>query len=224
MEIKVMQETTNQSGIQLTQLTAINLAKSLTIFCLFGFALFFGIHDQRQIIYLCLHVSYCLWWLLEQVLFPQRRRQIFTEKVGIPLIVVVLLFVGVFYTLPGYFAFTNPNPIGYVPICIALPLYFFGSLINTGADIQKMTAKNMGEGLVDDGIWRSLRYVNYLGDLMRYTSFSVIAGSVWAYILPCIIALIYLQRINQKEQAMLTKYSEFEAYQQRSSRLIPGIW
>ena len=219
-----MQETQTQSNTNLTQLTAINVAKFLTIICLLSYALFFGIHDQRQIIYLCLHISYCTWWLLEQVLFPKIRQQSFTEKASISITIAILLFVGVFYTLPGYFAFTNPHPIGYLPICIALPLYFIGSLINTGADVQKMVEKNMGKGLVDDGIWRTLRHVNYLGDLMRYTSFSVIAGSLWAYLLPCIIAMIYLQKINQKEQAMLAKYPDFEAYQQRSSRLIPWVW
>ena len=126
--------------------------------------------------------------------------------------------------LPGYFAFTNANPIADVTIAIAFPLYIFGSLINTSADVQKMVAKDMGAGLVNDGIWRSVRHVNYVGDLMRYTSFSVIAGSVWAYLLPGIIALLYFQRIGQKEQSMAAKYPEFATYQQQSNRLLPWIW
>ena len=219
-----METATDSSGFQVTQLTAINVAKIITIFCLITLALIYGVNDYRQVIYLCLHISYCLWWLLEQLLFPQRRRQIFTEKIGILTFVIVLLFVGVFYSLPGYFAFTNPSPIGYLSITIAIPLYIFGSLINTGVDVQKMVAKSMGSGLVQDGIWRSVRHVNYLGDLMRYTSFSVIAGTLWAFLLPGLIMLLYFQRINQKEQAMTAKYSDFTTYQQKSSRLLPWIW
>ncbi len=219
-----METATNSSGFQVTQLTAINVAKIVTILCLITLALIYGINDYRQVIYLCLHISYVLWWLLEQWLFPQRRQQIFTEKVGILTFIGVLLFVGVFYSLPGYFAFTNSNPISYLSVAIALPLYIFGSLINTGADVQKMVAKSMGSGLVKDGIWRSVRHVNYLGDLMRYTSFSVIAGELWAFLLPVVITLLYLQRISQKEQAMGAKYPEFAAYQQKSSRLLPWIW
>jgi protein-S-isoprenylcysteine O-methyltransferase Ste14 len=219
-----METATNSSGFQVTQLTAINVAKIVTILCLITLALIYGVNDARQVIYLCLHISYCLWWLLEQFLFPQRRQQLFTEKVGILTFIIVLLFVGVFYSLPGYFAFVNPNPISYLSIAIALPLYIFGSLINTGADVQKMVAKNMGSGLVQDGIWRSIRHINYLGDLMRYTSFSVIAGQLWAFLLPGMILLLYLQRISQKEEAMMAKYSEFTAYQDNSSRLLPWIW
>lgn len=219
-----METTQDSSSFQVTQLTAINVAKTVTILCLIAFALIYGINGERQIIYLCLHISYCLWWLVEQWLFPLRRQQIFTEKAGIPTLIAVILFVGVFYSLPGYFAFTNPNPISYGTIAIALPLYIFGSLINTGADIQKMVAKNLEGGLVKDGIWRYVRHINYLGDLMRYTSFSVVSGVVWAFILPGIIALLYLQRISDKEKAMSAKYSEFAAYQQNSTRLLPWIW
>lgn len=61
-----MENTANSTQSQITQLTAINTAKALTILVLLAFALIFGIPDFRQILYLCLHVSYCLWWLLEQ--------------------------------------------------------------------------------------------------------------------------------------------------------------
>ena len=219
-----METVTESPKFQVTQLTAINVAKIVTIFCLITLAFVYGINGERQIIYLCLHISYCLWWLLEQWLFPQRRQQLFTEKVGILTLAIVILFVGVFYCLPGYFAFTNPNPVSYLTIAITLPLYIFGSLINTGADVQKMVAKSMGGGLVKDGIWRSVRHINYLGDLMRYTSFSLIAGNWWAFLLPGIITLLYVQRINQKEQSMVNKYSDFVAYQQNSSRLLPWLW
>ncbi len=219
-----METTTKSVGFQVTQLTALNIAKIVTIFCLIGLALIYGINNYRQVIYLCLHVSYCLWWLLEQWLFPERRQQIFTEKVGISTLIVVILFVGVFYSLPGYLAFTNSNPLSYLTVAIALPLYIFGSLINTAADVQKMVAKSKGSGLVKDGIWRAVRHVNYLGDLMRYSSFSVIAGSLWAFTLPGFVLLLYLQRISQKEEAMAAKYSEFAAYQEKSDRLLPWIW
>ncbi len=219
-----MQTSTPSAGFQVTELTAINVAKVITILCLIALSLIHGIHDQRQVIYLCLHISYCSWWLLEQGLFPQRRQQIFTDRIGLSTFIAVLLFVGVFYALPGWLAFVNPEPMSYWAIAIALPLYIFGSLINSTADIQKMTAKSMGAGLVNDGIWRSVRHVNYLGDLMRYTSFSVVSGSLWAFLLPAVILLLYLQRITQKEQAMSDKYSDFAAYQQSSSRLIPWIW
>lgn len=206
-----------------TQLTAINTAKILTIACLISLAVIFGVHDLRQVIYLCLHISYCAWWLLEQWFYPARK-QLFNEPVGILGFIFSLVFVGLLYALPGYLAFTNPVPLSFTATAIALPLYIFGSLINTSADVQKMTAKQEGAKLVSDGIWRFSRNINYFGDLMRYLSFSVVAGSIWAYIVPSAIALLYLQRISQKEQTMGEKYAEYTDYQQSSRRLIPFIW
>jgi len=213
---------TNQPKV--TQLTAINTAKILTSVCLIGFAVVFGVQDLRQVIYLCLHISYCVWWLLEQWFYPSRRQQIFNEPVGFGGFVFSLLFVGVLYSLPGYLAFTNPLPLSLTAAAVALPLYIFGSLINSSADVQKLTAKQQGVGLVQDGIWRFSRNINYFGDLLRYLSFSVVAGSIWAYIVPGAIAFLYLQRISQIEQTMVQKYAEYPIYQQSSRRLIPFIW
>ena len=49
-----------------SQLTAINTAKTLTILLLLVLAAVIGVQDIRQVLYLSLHISYCLWWLLEQ--------------------------------------------------------------------------------------------------------------------------------------------------------------
>lgn len=219
-----MENTADSGRSGVTQLTAINTAKILTILLLVAFAVVFGIKDLRQVLYLCLHISYCLWWLLEQWFYPLRRQQIFSQSIGTGEFIFCLLFVGVLYTLPGYLAFTNPEPISLTVAAVALPLFIFGSLINACADVQKLTAKQYGAGLVRDGIWHFSRNINYFGDLLRYLSFSVVAGSIWAYAVPASIALIYLQRILQKEQSMVEKYQDYQEYQQSSTRLIPFIW
>ena len=77
-----MQTSTTQSS-QFTQLQAINLAKMITILLLGSFAIAFGVSGMRQVIYLCLHIGYCVWWLLEQWLYPERRRVIFNEPINI---------------------------------------------------------------------------------------------------------------------------------------------
>ena len=207
-----------------TQLTAINWAKAITIALICILILLFGINGKRQILYACMHISYCLWWLIEQKIYPDRRQQIFTEKVGAGGFIAALLIVGVFYTLPAFLAFTNPTDLSLITTAIAIPLFYFGSLINTAADIQKSTAKTAGVGLVRTGVWSGVRHVNYTGYLMRYLSFSVVAGSIWAFLVPLSILLLYIQRIQVKEASMRMKYKDFTDYKLKSFRLIPGIW
>ncbi|QEY31248.1 DUF1295 domain-containing protein [Synechococcus sp. RSCCF101] len=207
-----------------TQLTAINWAKVLTIGMVVVLMLIHGLPGQRQILYACMHISYCSWWLLEQRFYPERRRQIFTEPVGTWGFLAALLVIGVFYALPAFLAFANPADLSVAATATAIPLFYFGSLINTSADVQKMTAKANGVGLVSDGIWSQVRHVNYTGDLMRYLSFAVIAGSPWAFLVPGSIAILYIQRISTKERSMSQKYDDFETYRQQSNRLLPGFW
>lgn len=207
-----------------SQLTAINVAKVITIAIVIGLIVLVGITDQRQILYACMHISYCLWWLIEQRIYPERRTFLFQEKVGPIGLVSAILIIGVFYSLPAFLAFFNPVPLTIAATATAVPLFYFGSLINTSADVQKMTAKTMGRGLVSDGIWSRIRHVNYSGDLMRYLSFAVISGSVWAFLVPLAIAVLYLQRMSEKEKSMAEKYSDFAAYRQQTKLLIPWIW
>lgn len=217
-------DTTTRSDEGLTTMQAINIAKVTTIVGLVVPVVVLGLQTPRVVLYLSLHVSYCVWWLLEQQLFPERARQLFTERLGPGGVALAVAYVGVFYCVPGWLAMANPAPLGSLTAALGIVLYVFGSLINAGADIQKMTARQLGEGLVCDGIWRRVRHVNYLGDLMRYSSFAVIAGSLWAWLLPASVLLLYLQRIETKEQSMAGKYSEFTTYRQRSWKLVPGLW
>ena len=207
-----------------SQLTAINIAKMITIAIVIGLIALVGITDQRQILYACMHISYCAWWLLEQRIYPERRTFLFQEKVGPIGLISAILIIGVFYSLPAFLAFFNSNPLTIAATASAVPLFYFGSLINTSADVQKMTAKTMGRSLVNDGIWSQIRHVNYSGDLMRYLSFAVIAGSAWAFLVPLAIAALYLQRINEKEKLMVEKYADFATYRLQTKRLIPWIW
>lgn len=207
-----------------TQLTAINWAKIITILIIFSLILVLGVDGQRQILYACMHISYCVWWLLEQKIYPERCRQIFTEKVSNTGFAGSLLIVGIFYSLPAFLAFTNPTNLSIAATATAIPLFYFGSLINTAADVQKTTEKTSGVGLVRSGIWSGIRHINYTGDLMRYLSFSVVAGSIWAFLVPLSIFVLYIQRIKEKEASMRIKYQDFSDYKLSSFRLIPGIW
>ena len=207
-----------------TQLTAINWAKIITILVILSLILVLGVDGQRQILYACMHISYCVWWLLEQKIYPERCRQIFTEKFSNTGFAGSLLIVGIFYSLPAFLAFTNPTNLSIAATATAIPLFYFGSLINTAADVQKTTEKTSGVGLVRSGIWSGIRHVNYTGDLMRYLSFSVVAGSIWAFLVPLSIFVLYIQRIKGKEASMRIKYQDFSDYKLSSFRLIPGIW
>lgn len=219
-----MENTADSESFRVTQLTALNTAKVLTILLLVTFAWVFGVQNRRQVLYLCLQLTYCLWWLLEQRVYPQWRQQMMGKSVGVGGVVSALLLAGSLYALPGYLAFINPEPLSLMVIIVALPLFIIGSLIHSRANLNKFTAEQDKVGLVSYGRWHFSSNINYFGNLLRYLSFSIVAGSIWAYLIQGMIALLYLQGIFQKEQARLQQNQDNEEYQPSNSRLIPFVW
>ncbi len=95
----------------MTQLQAINIAKVTTIFALAIPAVVLGLQGERVVLYLALHITYCAWWLVEQWLLPARQEQIFRDPAGPGLVVATVLYVGLFFCLPGWLAMANPAPL-----------------------------------------------------------------------------------------------------------------
>ena len=196
--------------------TSVNVAKVVTILCLLALPLFYPIHT-RQAAYLALQVSYCVWYLMKQAIM---REPVFKERDSLLDAIQVVAIVGVFYALPGWLAFMNPEPVGDAILAASIALFFFGSVINTGADVQKTTTLRLRQGLITDGFWRLSRNINYFGDVLRYSAFALIAGSIWAWAVPITVLAIDLGRMRKKD-ASLARLPGYAAYRIERARAHP---
>jgi Protein of unknown function (DUF1295) len=97
---------------------------------------------------------------------------------------------------------------------------FFGSMINSGADIQKSAALRARPGLVTDGFWHLSRNINYFGDLLRYSAFALLSGSPWSWSVVLVVLGISLNRMRTKE-ASSSRYANYAAYRRGVPGLIP---
>lgn len=201
-----------------TRNTSVNVAKVVTIVCLLALPLFYAIHT-RQAAYLALQVSYCVWYLMKQAIM---REPVFRERDSLLDAIGVVAIVGVFYALPGWLAFVNPEPVGDAILAASIALFFFGSVINTGSDVQKTTVLRLRQGLITDGFWRLSRNINYFGDVLRYSAFALIAGSIWAWAVPITVLAIDLGRMRKKD-ASLARLSGYGAYRSSVPALIPFV-
>lgn len=87
--------------------------------------------------------------------------------------------------------------LGHVCVWTAAPpepddphFYLAGSAINIAADFYKAGAKNAGQGLVAGGPYTFSLRPNYFGDWLRYSSFALVSGSPWAFLLPAFVAML----------------------------------
>jgi len=170
--------------------SSINTAKVLTGVIIFFLGGKYG-YSMRSTIYTGLHVSYLCWWMLEQTLFPPLSNR-FGDAVSGPVEwVQVLAVVGVFYAFPAWNTFRNKKGTPHTLVSIiSIMMFSLGCLINTMADVQMHTTKGLRKGLVTEGIFRLCQNPNWLGDYMRYGSFSLISGNKSSFILVALIVLI----------------------------------
>jgi len=199
-----------------TRNVSVNVAKVVTILCLLSLPFFYEVH-ARQAVYLAMHVSYCAWYLLKQAIL---REAVFRERDSALELVIVVVMIGVVYALPGWLAFRNTTPVSNLELVAGVTLFFFGSVINSSADVQKITALRLRPGLITDGFWGLSRNINYFGDLMRYSAFALLSGSAWSWLVVLFVLGNNLDRMRKKAQS-LSRYPEYAAYQRNVPALLP---
>ncbi len=121
----------------------------------------------------------------------------------------------------------RPVPLVAGTLCFAWGLWLFHrSHVDLGTNWSITLEVREGQRLVTEGLYRRVRHPMYLA-LFLYS-----AGQ--ALVLPNYIAgpsygvamlLLFAFRVGPEEQMMLEEFgTDYEAYMQRTKRLVPGIW
>ena len=85
-------------------------------------------------------------------------------------------------------------------------------------------AVRVRKGLVSDGWFSRCRNPNYLGEILMYTSFGVLAqlSFLWTHLVITLLC-VFLPNIWWKEHSYMRKHG-WEAYVARSGLLVPRFW
>lgn len=204
----------------------INFQKGTTLFWVLTLMWW---HDNFSIqawVYLVLHGSYGLIWMLKDSLFPDKRWQVGITFGGA--LMAVLLVLGPYWVAP-YLLISSVLGDAHVGasqlwLFIAIFMYVVGLVLMLLADAQKFYTLRIQKGLITDGVFRFIRHPNYLGEMIVYGSFAVV---VWHWIPWVILAWVWLGyfsiNIIMKERSM-SRYPEWAEYKKRSWYLIPYIF
>lgn len=172
-------------------------------------------------LYLALHGTYGVLWVLKSRIFGDRQ----WER---PLTVVrgLQLSVG----LAGYWVapfLITQRGVAVRPqlaaACVAL--FGFGVFLHFAADMQKHVSLALRPGaLFTDGLWSRMRNPNYFGELLIYLSFAALAQH-WApfVILGLIFAVEWAPNMLRKDRS-LSRYEGFAEWRARSGILLPRVF
>lgn len=195
--------------------------KGATLFWILGVMAWYGAWDNTTLwVYLALHGTYGLLWVLKSIIFGDRQWE---QPTGIGYGLVIWGGLSLYWITPWLIAHLNIEAPGlWLALCISM--YAFGVFFHFAADMQKHVALALRPGLITDGLWARLRNPNYFGELLIYLGFSALAMH-WLPILALtlFVAVIWVPNMRRKD-ASLSRYPEFADYKARSWLFIPGIW
>jgi protein-S-isoprenylcysteine O-methyltransferase Ste14 len=203
----------------------INFQKAGTFAFLGLLIWYYGNYSIAAWIYLAMHGSYGLVWILKDVAFPDANWQ---KKITIAGGFNAFLGVLGWYWVFGWLLISRtvqpvyPLP-GFAWYALCISLCILGCVIMIAADAQKYFTLRVKRGLITDGMHRYIRHPNYLGEMMIYGSFALM---VWHWLPALVLAWVWLGlfAVNMVlKEASMSRYPEWAAYKKRSWWLLPGV-
>jgi protein-S-isoprenylcysteine O-methyltransferase Ste14 len=175
-------------------------------------------------VYLAMHGSYGLVWLLKDMTFPDPNWQ---TRITIGGGLAALFGLAMYWSF-GWLLISGtsqpdyplPDPAWFA-LCVSLTI--LGSVIMIAADAQKFFTLRVKRGLITDGMHKYIRHPNYLGEMMIYGSFALM---VWHWLPWLWLAYVWLGlfAVNMvMKEASMSRYPEWAAYKKRTWWLVPYV-
>lgn len=198
--------------------TVINLQKGGTLPFVLALMVATGDTGPTMWTYAALHGSYGMCWLLKDRVFPDPNWERPVTLGGA--LASWALVLGPYWLAPVLVAL-DPTEAPPWLLAVATLVYALGLALMIGSDAQKYFVLRARKGLVTDGFFARTRNPNYLGEMMIYASFALVARH-WApwLVLGWVWGGIFLPNMLRKDRSM-ARYPEWAAYKARTGLLLP---
>ena len=197
----------------------INLHKGLTAFVVVGLMIFYDNFTVAPFVYLALHGTYGLLWLLKEKIFPD---PYFKEKINFLTAFTGFIFLGTYWVAP-YILISSQKSVPNIVIAASISINIIGVFLHFASDAQKYFSLKLKKDLIKEGFFKNIRNTNYLGEILIYLSFSILSMSFIPFaILAIFFFIVFLPRMIKKDKS-LTKYESFEEYKKKTGLFLPKL-
>jgi len=172
-------------------------------------------------IYLAIHGTYGIMWVLKSAIFPDK-----TWEAKCSIWYGLYIWGGLsMYWISPWIIMSTPVENSPMYLGIIVALFALGVFFHYAADMQKHAYLTLNPGnLITDGLMAKCRNTNYFGELLIYLSFALMTQHwIPLAVLVTFMAIIWLPNMRRKDKS-LSRYPEYEEYKKRSSLLIPFLW
>ena len=201
--------------------TAINIHKALVTPVVLSLMWFFNNWSTEAFIYLAIHGSYSILWLIKESLYPDKR---FDEKQPVTIAIIF-----VFLPLAGYYVapyllisrhLTLPSPL----IGLVLVVYIFGIFLHYVSDAQKFYTLQNKKGLIEEGLFKHTRNPNYLGEIMIYAAYATMSMHWLPFLILSAWVFGFFVRNMLAKDKSLSRHPQFTEYKKKTGLLFPKIF
>ena len=203
----------------------INLHKFSTVFVVAALMLAYDNRSRAAWVYLALHGTYGICWLLKHVAFPDPGWEVKGTIAGGAVVFGMLLtyWVAPFLLISDVLGENEPaRSIWLLALCVSL--HTFGIAVMLVSDAQKYFTLKARKGLITGGMFKYLRHPNYMGEMLVYGSYALLVGHwiPWA-ILAFWWLTIFVPNMHMIASS-LSRYPEWDAYKKRTGMVLPRLF
>lgn len=197
----------------------INLHKGLTFLVVLGLMFAYQNFTLGPWVYLSVHGTYGLLWLLKDRLYPDKQWE---QEIPLSLGIFAFMLANLYWVAP--FILISSRTVPSLPlVSAAISLNILGVFLHYVSDAQKYYTLKYRQGLITEGLFARCRNTNYLGEVLIYSSFAMLTQHWLPFlILFGFVAGIFIPNMLKKDQS-LSRYPEFAAYKERSGLLLPRM-
>ena len=172
-------------------------------------------------VYLALHGTYGWLWVLKSKIFPDKQWE---AQCGIGYGLYIWAGLSLYWIAP-YIITRYDVQAPYWLLGVSISMYILGVFFHFASDMQKYTALSLAPGqLITNGYFAYTRNPNYLGELLIYLGFSMLAVH-WLPIavIALFLAVIWIPNIIKKERS-LSRYPNYHQYRQKAKLFLPFLF
>lgn len=191
------------------------------IIVLFFIAYFNQWNNPTPMIYLALHGTYGLLWVLKSRFFPDKQWQ---QKSSIWYGLYIWFGLSLYWISPYLITSRSVAAPAWL-LAISVTMFSFGVFLHFASDMQKyIELKYNPEHLITDGLLNNVRNMNYFGEFLIYLGFSLLPMH-WIPILVMMtfISIVWIPNMIKKDRS-LSRYPDFAEYKKRSNLIIPFLF
>jgi protein-S-isoprenylcysteine O-methyltransferase Ste14 len=197
----------------------INAHKILVTPIVLALMWYFHNWSAAAFLYLGLHGTYTLLWLIKQSVFADKR---FAQPIPLWIGVLTPFLPLMAYMIAPYLLISEHTvPPNWV-FAAAPFLVILGVFLHYVSDAQKFFVLQERKGLIEDGLFARTRNPNYLGEVLIYGGF-ILASWHWQGALVLAGWIVFFVRNMRRKDKSMSRHPEFAAYKHRTGMFLPAL-